>query len=59
LLLADAVKDLLDDPAKAEAQLAAFAELRALMETGLPEAPLTDPAERVLARLRTARGMSA
>jgi lipid-A-disaccharide synthase len=50
-LLAEAVVDLLDDQAKAEAQLAAFAELRALMETGLPDAPLTDPAERVLARL--------
>jgi len=50
-LLAEAVVNLLDDQAKAEAQLAAFAELRALMETGLPDAPLTDPAERVLARL--------
>jgi lipid-A-disaccharide synthase len=50
--LADAVKDLLDGRPKAEAQLAAFAELRTLMETGLPDAPVTEPAERVLARLR-------
>jgi lipid-A-disaccharide synthase len=51
-LLADAVVDLIDDRAKAEAQRAAFAELRQLMETGLPNAPLTDPADRILARLR-------
>jgi lipid-A-disaccharide synthase len=52
-ILADAVRNLLDDRRKAEAQLAGFAELRAQMETGLPDAPLTDPAERVLALLRT------
>jgi lipid-A-disaccharide synthase len=59
VLLADAVTDLLDDRAKAEAQLAAFAELRGLMESGLPDSPLTDPAERILARLRGGRAISA
>ena len=54
-MLADAVADLLDGRDKAEAQLTAFAELRALMETGLPDAPVVDPADRVLARLATAR----
>jgi lipid-A-disaccharide synthase len=50
-LLADAVEDLLDDRGKAEAQVAAFAQLRADMENGLPDAPLTDPAARVRAWL--------
>ena len=54
-MLADAVADLLNGRDKAEAQLTAFAELRALMETGLPDAPVIDPADRVLARLATAR----
>ena len=49
--LIGAVQRLLDDPAAAEVQLAAFAEIRALMERGAPEAPLQDPAERVLAAL--------
>ena len=49
--LADAVEDLLDDRAKAETQVADFAQLRAMMEDGLPDAPLTDPAARVLAWL--------
>lgn len=40
---------LLDDRAVATAQVAAFHELRALMQKGAPEAPLVDPAERVLA----------
>lgn len=40
---------LVDDPAAVAAQVAAFHELRALMKKGAPEAPLVDPAERVLA----------
>ena len=40
---------LLDDPAAVASQVAAFRELRALMQKGAPEAPLVDPAERVLA----------
>ncbi|KQU96373.1 hypothetical protein [Devosia sp. Root105] len=40
---------LLDDPDAIAAQVAAFHELRALMQKGAPEAPLVDPAERVLA----------
>lgn len=42
---------LLDDPAAVGAQVAAFHELRTLMHKGAPEAPLVDPAERVLAYL--------
>lgn len=41
---------LLDDAAAVAAQVEAFHELRALMQKGAPEAPLVDPAERVLAR---------
>ncbi len=44
-----ALKALLDDVAALDAQLAAFREIRALMQKGAPEAPLVDPAERVLA----------
>ena len=40
---------LLDDPAAVATQVAAFHELRSLMQKGAPEAPLVDPAERVLA----------
>ncbi len=40
---------LLDSPDAVAAQVAAFHELRALMQKGAPEAPLVDPAERVLA----------
>jgi lipid-A-disaccharide synthase len=40
---------LLDEPGAIEAQVAAFDEVRALMQKGAPEAPLVDPAERVLA----------
>lgn len=42
---------LLDDPKAVAAQTAAFRELRALMQKGAPEAPLVDPAERVMAHL--------
>jgi len=44
-----ALGGLLDDPAAITAQLAAFRDIRALMQKGAPEAPLVDPAERVLA----------
>jgi lipid-A-disaccharide synthase len=44
---------LLDDPTAAASQLAGFSEIRALMEKGVPEAPLVDPAERVLSYVRT------
>lgn len=43
-----ALRDLLDDPATATAQLAAFDEVRTLMQKGAPEAPLVDIADRVL-----------
>jgi len=39
---------LLDDTAAIAAQVAAFGELRALMQKGAPEAPLEDAADRVL-----------
>jgi lipid-A-disaccharide synthase len=41
---------LLDDTAAVAAQIAAFHDIRVLMQKGAPEAPLVDPAERVLAR---------
>ncbi|MBN9308406.1 lipid-A-disaccharide synthase [Devosia sp.] len=44
-----ALSALLDDPAAIPAQLAAFAEVRALMQKGAPEAPLADVVDRVLA----------
>ncbi|WP_423067910.1 lipid-A-disaccharide synthase [Devosia sp. CN2-171] len=44
-----ALRALLDDPAIAAAQLAAFEEVRTLMQKGAPEAPLADVADRVLA----------
>lgn len=44
-----ALRALLDDPAPANAQLAAFDEVRTLMQEGAPEAPLVDVADRVLA----------
>jgi len=44
-----ALRALLDDQAAIGAQLAAFRDIRALMQKGAPEAPLVDPAERVLA----------
>lgn len=46
--LVAAVRGILERDAGA-AQVAAFAELRALMQKGAPEAPLADAAERVLA----------
>jgi lipid-A-disaccharide synthase len=43
-----AVKNLLDKTDARAAQAAGFAEIRALMEKGAPEAPLTDPVDRIL-----------
>jgi len=43
------LRRLLDDRAAIAAQLAAFRDIRTLMQKGAPEAPLVDPAERVLA----------
>lgn len=42
------LKSLLDDENAAVAQLAGFGAIRTLMQQGAPEAPLADPAERVL-----------
>jgi len=54
--LAGVVRTLLDDPEARRLQVAAFAEMRQLMEKGAPEAPLVDPAERVLAHVRPPSG---
>ncbi|MGN6100113.1 MAG: lipid-A-disaccharide synthase [Devosia sp.] len=48
--LIETIRRVLDGPGVAEAQVAAFAELRTLMEKGAPEAPLQSAADRVLAR---------
>ncbi|WP_404404172.1 lipid-A-disaccharide synthase [Pelagibacterium halotolerans] len=42
-----ALTRLLEDEAERRAQCAAFATIRGLMEKGAPDAPLSDPAERV------------
>jgi lipid-A-disaccharide synthase len=47
--LESALRSLLDDPTAQGAQRSAFAELRALMQSGAPEAPRNDPVDRVLA----------
>jgi lipid-A-disaccharide synthase len=47
--VAPALRRLVDDPEAIVAQLAAFREIRALMQKGAPEAPLVDPVQRVLA----------
>lgn len=47
----DAFEQLLDEPELRQAQVAAFAEIRALMQNGAPEAPRQDPADRVRAVL--------
>lgn len=44
-----ALQALLDEPSTAAAQLAAFDEVRLLMQKGAPEAPLSDVVDRVLA----------
>ena len=48
-VLTEAVRNLLDDKAARQAQIAAFGELSDLMEHGEPESPRQDPADRVLA----------
>jgi lipid-A-disaccharide synthase len=44
-----ALRSLLDDSSAIAAQARAFGDIRALMQKGAPEAPLVDPAVRVLA----------
>ena len=51
-----AVTDLIDNPALVERQRAGFAKIRAEMEQGLPAAPLTDAASRILDYFRLLRG---
>lgn len=45
------VRELLDDPSARPAQVEAFAQIRALMEKGAPEAPLCDPVDRIIGLL--------
>ena len=47
----DEIERLLDEPGAVERQRAGFARVRAGMEKGAPEAPLTDAVDRVLANL--------
>jgi lipid-A-disaccharide synthase len=49
------VRGLLDQPQRGEDQLAGFREIRELMIRGVPVAPRTDPAVRVMARLQAWR----
>lgn len=49
-----ALRQLLDDPATRHSQVAAFADIRALMQKGAPEAPLHDPAQRIAALVQRA-----
>lgn len=46
------LRDLLDGDIVAAAQLTGFRQIRTLMEKGAPEAPLADPAERVLSHVK-------
>lgn len=46
------LRDLLDGGTALAAQLAGFRQIRSLMEKGAPEAPLADPAERVLSHAK-------
>lgn len=46
--LAGRLRTLLNEPSAEAAQLQGFRRIRALMETGAPEAPISDPAGRVL-----------
>ena len=47
-----ALTGLLDDPAAVAEQLEAFRDIRTLMQKGAPQAPLVDPAERVIAAVQ-------
>lgn len=49
------LQSLLDDPDAAALQVAGFHEIRELMQKGAPEAPVTDPAERILDLARDQR----
>lgn len=49
---ASVIAALLDAPEKRREQAEAFAAIRELMEKGAPEAPLHDPAERLMSYLR-------
>jgi len=49
LALSAAVAQLLDDPQRTAEQLAGFAEIRRLMDEGMPGDPRTDPVTRILA----------
>lgn len=49
--LIEALERLLDDPAEAEHQRAGYRRVRAGMEQGAPDAPVTDAVERILAHL--------
>jgi len=50
-----ALSRLLDEPQLVSGQVAAFDEVRARMQKGAPEAPLEDPADRVLAHVGQTR----
>ena len=50
--LVAAALSLAGDPARRAAQTAAFQRVRQMMETGLPDAPREDPADRILAHVR-------
>ncbi len=52
------IRRLLDEPQEMERQRSAFRRIRAGMEKGAPEAPLTDAAQRVLAHLPAATSPS-
>jgi lipid-A-disaccharide synthase len=49
--LVAAAVELASDVAARTAQIAAFLRVRQMMETGLPDAPRQDPADRVLAHV--------
>ncbi|MDP1730682.1 MAG: hypothetical protein Q8L54_05785, partial [Devosia sp.] len=49
------LRALLDEPDAAAAQLSGFGDIRTLMEGGTREAPMVDPADRVLSYVRSQR----
>lgn len=56
--LAAPLRSLLDDPAAAGRQFEGFRNIRALMESGAPEAPVEDPAQRILSWAAAQRSAS-
>lgn len=54
--LAASLRDLLEDAPSREAQMRGFEEMAAFMQTGTPEHPRFDPAERVLFHLNARSG---